>query len=425
MLNKPHQLNRPKQVKKFILSKRLFNLRKSKIKLGHILFIVENNTVPPDIRVWREAKTAKQAGYNVSVISPANRRFPKRYEVIEHIEIYRYPSLESQGDIGKQVLEYLNAFIWETYLSIKIFIKKRYEIIHSANPPDNIFIIALVLRIFGVKFIFDHHDLSSELYLCKYQGRKDMFYKILNWLEYCSCKAADVIISTNKSFRRYVIEKHGVAKEKIVIIRNDPEIYQQESEAQVQKANHYPIALVYVGAISVQDGVDVLVKIVNILVNDMNIKEINCKVVGDGDRLPAIKQLVKDVGLGRIFKFTGYIYDREMVKRYIHEADICLETAPYNEANRRSTFIKIMEYMLAGKPIVAFDLDETRESVGDTAILIEPGNLRGFADAINELVEDPIKRNTLGDRARDRIIKKLNWQNSSDILKSTYKNLYH
>ena len=43
------------------------------VKAGHILFIVENNTVPFDRRVWAEARAAREFGYEVSVICPFDR----------------------------------------------------------------------------------------------------------------------------------------------------------------------------------------------------------------------------------------------------------------------------------------------------------------------------------------------------------------
>lgn len=174
------------------------------------------------------------------------------------------------------------------------------------------------------------------------------------------------------------------------------------------------------GATSVQDGVDLLVNAMKILVYQLDQKEVKCTVIGDGDALPLARQLSSQFGLESHIDFTGYIYDREIVKRYMHEADICLEPAPYSEANSRSTFIKIMEYMACGKPIVAFDLDETRASVGDAAILIEPGNLTEFARGVQDLLADPQKRKVIGNRAYSRIVNHLNWEKSADTLKRIY-----
>ena len=71
----------------------------------------------------------------------------------------------------------------------------------ACNPPDDIFLVALPFKLFGVKYIFDHHDVNPELYLSKY-GKKDMLYKIQVWLEKMTFRCSDVVMSTNCSYRR-------------------------------------------------------------------------------------------------------------------------------------------------------------------------------------------------------------------------------
>jgi len=221
-----------------------------------------------------------------------------------------------------------------------------------------------------------------------------------------------------------VIQKHGVKPVKVFIVRNDPEVNVndnfQVSEVTSDKGR---VKLIYVGAINQQDGVDLLVQVVNILVKRLDCKFVGCRVVGDGEGLPEVKTLVADLGLDEYFEFTGYVYDRHLITAYIHEADICLETAPDSESNRKSTFIKIMEYMACGKPIVAFDLLETRVSTGESAILVDPGDVDKFADEVFKLVNDAEQRRALGRMARQRIIDHLNWNNSSRTLRKVYSDL--
>ena len=390
----------------------------------HILFIVENNAVPPDIRVWREAMTAKKAGYDVSVISPTSRIFEKGHEVIDGIEIYRHPAINGRGGKLNQVLEYANAFFWEIILCLKIFLKKRFDVIHGANPPDHIFLLATALRPFGVKYIFDHHDLSPELYLCKFNARRNAVFRMLSLLEKLSCLSADAVISTNESYKRHVIEKHRIKPDKVFVVRNDPDAIGKTKRVTVKGVwGDDLVKLLYVGSINTQDGVDLIVKVVHILVSELKQTSFHCAVVGDGDDLHCVKQLCKDLNMDRHFTFTGYIGDRELVKKYIEGADICLETAPDNDANRKSTFIKVMEYMSASKPIVAFDLDETRFSAAKSALLIEPGNLNAFAAGIMKLACDSALREKLGEDGRQRIEQVLNWDNASKELIRAYQQL--
>jgi glycosyltransferase involved in cell wall biosynthesis len=178
--------------------------------------------------------------------------------------------------------------------------------------------------------------------------------------------------------------------------------------------------LLYVGSINSQDGVDDIIRAIHCLIFDLGQKNIYCTIVGDGESLDEIKSLAKNLSVQDYVQFTGYVYDRDRVKQYVSDADICLESAPENDANTKSTFIKIMEYMACGKPIVAYDLAETRFSVGSGAILVPPGDYIAFSEAIKKLIDDPIRRQTLGTIARKRIIEELNWNSSARILLHAY-----
>jgi len=66
------------------------------------------------------------------------------------------------------------------------------------------------------------------------------------------------------------------------------------------------------------------------------------------------------------------VSDLDVYFRYLATADICVAPEPSNQYNDESTFVKIMEYMLAEKPVVAFDLPETRFSAEGAASYASP-----------------------------------------------------
>ena len=390
-------------------------------KKKHVLFIVENATIPLDWRVFREAQAVNEWDYKVSIISPKGRNATRSFENINGIDIYRYPTLILFKGRFAFIFEFANAIFWQIFLAIRIFIKKPFHIIHAANPPDNIFIVALFFKLWGVSYIFDHHDLAPELYLIRFAEKKDILYKILLLHEKISCKLADAIISTNESYKRIVASRHSVDPEKIFIVRNDPifsESLLKNKENDLGEKNK--IVILYLGTINPQDGVIILVQVIHYLVNNLNRKNFICSIIGSGDSLQLVKQTVKELKLEHFFNFKGFIYEKEKVKEYLYLSDICIEPAPDNELNKHSTFIKIMEYMAAAKPIVAFDLLETKYSANNSAIFVEPGDIIGFAKAINKLIDDPQLRKRLGNSGQKKIKNELNWDKSMQNLKNIY-----
>ena len=162
-----------------------------------ILIIVENLSVPFDTRVWKEARALQSNGYDVFVICPKGQGYTKPHEILEGVTIYRHPAPnEGKGKLGFLV-EYAAAMFWEKLFAWKVFFKHRFHLIQGCNPPDHIFWIAVPYKLFGVKYIFDHHDLAPELYFGKF-GRKGLLYHVQSWLEKMSFKTCTVSIATNK-----------------------------------------------------------------------------------------------------------------------------------------------------------------------------------------------------------------------------------
>ncbi len=390
----------------------------------HVLFIVENSTVPPDVRVWREARFARSRGWHVSVIAPRTEDCPLAYEVIDGIEIHRHPVLVRGSGARAQLLEYAGALVHEIALSLAIYRRRPFQVIHGANPPDHLFMIALLFRPLGVRYVFDHHDLAPELYLSKYGGRRTALYHALRLMERLSCRTAHAIVSTNHSYRRHVIRGHRIDARKVVVVRNDPEVGREPALVEVRRAEaHTVIRLLYLGSINTQDGVDLLVRSLGILVHELGETRVRCDVLGDGDDLPRVRRLCTELGLDPTVRFLGFVRDKKTILTHLRAADICLESAPLNEVNAKSTFIKIMEYMAQAKPIVAFDLPETRTSAGPAAVLVRPNDTAEFARAVQALIHDPARRVELGRQGRRRIVSELNWGRAAESLARVYADL--
>jgi len=159
------------------------------------------------------------------------------------------------------------------------------------------------------------------------------------------------------------------------------------------------------------------------LVFDLNRSDLLCLIIGDGDALAALKRQAEDLAIADYVLFTGWIDDPDRYSRYIGTADICVDSSPSNAYNDCCTTIKMMEYMAAGKPIVAFDLPEHRFTAQSCAIYARPNDELEFARAIAELIDAPQRRQAMGVIGRDRIEQQLAWSYSVSRLLEVYGNL--
>jgi glycosyltransferase involved in cell wall biosynthesis len=386
----------------------------------HILFIVENLTYPFDPRVYAEAIAATDFGYEVSVISPANDQYPLKYEKIDGIEVYRHSSFSQGAGKFSFILEYFNALLWELFLAIKIYRKKPFDLIHSANPPDHIFIIAALFKFFSVKYVFDHHDLSPERYVVIFE-RKDLFYKILLLMEQLTFRFADVVISTNESYKKIALKRGNKKENTVFIVRNGPRlkdiVWMPPNES---IKNGFKYLVVYLGVISYQERLDLLLEAASYMVYKKNIRDVKFMIVGKGPNLKELIQLSKEMRLDNYVTFTGFI-SYENLYEILATADVCLNPEPKNAYTDKSTMWKIMDYMAFGKPIVQFETKEGRVTAGGAALYVRDNNFVAFSEAVIDLINNPEKRYKMGEIGRERIEKKLNWDYQKDALARAYR----
>ena len=200
-----------------------------------VLIIVENLPVPFDRRVWKEAISLRDARYQVAVLCPKGKGYTKGYEKIDGVHVYRHPMPEEGSTPLGYLWEYGCALFWEFLYAWWIFFRRGFHVIQGCNPPDDIFLVALPFRLFGVRYVFDHHDVNPELYYSKYE-RKDFFYKAQVWLEKLTFRCATVVIATNNSYKEIAVSRGGKDPEDVFVVRNGPDLATFKPVTQRSKA---------------------------------------------------------------------------------------------------------------------------------------------------------------------------------------------
>jgi glycosyltransferase involved in cell wall biosynthesis len=387
-----------------------------------VLIIVENLPCPFDRRVMQEARTLAAAGYAVSIICPKGPGFEKSFESVDGIDIHRHAlPREADGALG-YALEYSVALVMEFWLSLKILFGRGFDVIHACNPPDTIFLIGGFYKLFGKKFVFDHHDINPELYEAKF-GKRGFGQKLLLALERMTFRTADMVISTNESYRHIALTRGGVDPHDVFVVRSGPDLRrlkQAPANAALKKGRKYLVG--YVGVMGKQEGIDLLLQAVQLIVLHLKRTDIHFGLVGGGTELTAMQQLAKDLGVADYVTFTGRVPDAELLEM-LNTADICVNPDRANEMNDRSTMNKIMEYMALGKPVVQFDLTEGRVSAGDASWYARPNDVADLAQKIVALLADAPLRQRMSVIGRDRIEQVLSWQHEAPRLLSAYEHL--
>ena len=384
-----------------------------------VLILVENLPSPFDRRVWQEATTLREAGYAVSIICPTGKGYERRHEVLDGIHIWRYSlPTEAQGALG-YALEYATALVKTFVLSWKVLFSRGFDVVHACNPPDLFFLIGGFYKLFGKKFLFDHHDANPELYEAKF-GRRDIFYRAMLVLERWTFRTADVSIATNESYRRIAMERGGMPAERVFVVRSGPCLERLRIvpvDETLKRGRKYLVG--YVGVMGRQEGIDHLLHAVAHVVFDLKRTDVHFGLVGGGTSLEEMRGLAAQLGVADYVTFTGRVPDAEMLAM-LSTADVCVNPDIANDMNDISTMNKIMEYMALGKPIVQFDLTEGRFSAQEASLYARRNDPFDLATKIVGLLDDPARRAAMGASGRRRIEKELEWRFEAPKLLAAY-----
>lgn len=392
-------------------------------KRHRTLMLLQNNSYPQDRRVFNEATSLHEAGNSVTVICPRSAGQP-RHEVVNGVRCYRYrPAPAGDSTLG-YIFEYGVALVMTWLLVLWVGVRHGFDVLHAHNPPDLFVLIAAPYKLIGKRFVFDHHDLAPEMYSARFpDGGKPSMERLLLSFERLTFRSADRVISTNDSYRQVAIERGGVEPHKVRVVRNGPDLRRFNAvPADPELAALEGTIMGYVGEMGVQDGLDHLLRALKHLRDSLSRDDFHCVLIGDGSDRPRLEGLATDLGLTSSVRFVGRQFGDDLL-RHLGAADICVCPDPKNAYTDASTMIKIAEYMVMRKPIVAYDLRENRVTAGNAALYAQPNDELDFARKLEQLMDDPVLRESMGSVGRQRVESGLTWEHSVPELLATYDEL--
>jgi glycosyltransferase involved in cell wall biosynthesis len=349
--------------------------------------MIVHGPFPPDPRVARAATVAVEQGWEVDVLA-LRQPGQAATERIAGATVTRL-SIAHQwgGGVGQVAREYLGFTFFASVRAARLAAARRYDVVHVNNPPDFLFVAALVPKLLGARVIFDVHDLAPDMFAMRFGGRRGarLADRVLRVIERAATGFADAVVTVHEPYRRELVSR-GVRPDKISVVMNAvDERLLPDRETQIPDAG---FRVVYHGTITPHYGVDLLVEAVAEVAG--HVDDIRLEIYGDGDALPRIRRLAADLGVvDRVWLSDGFLPHDEVVSR-VQAASVGVIPNLPTALNRFALSTKLFEYVALGVPVVAADLPTIREHFSDEEVLFfRPGDAGALASALASLHLEP------------------------------------
>lgn len=387
--------------------------------MPRILILVQNEPLPQDRHVWNQCGALVRAGYDVSVICPQGLdRHTEPFEHLDGVDIHRYKARYADDGVVAYGVEYAAALASMGRLARKLAKVKPFDLVHACSPPDFLLLAMLPLKRQGTKFIFDHHDLTPELFASRFGEAGGIVHRCTLLAEQVAFKLSDVVLSVNQSYREVALTRGKRNPDDVFVVRTGPDLDKfvaTPPEPELKRGKEFLFS--YVGVMGSQDGVDHAVRALAELKKKR--QDWHALFMGDGEMLEEMQELAKQLDVADECEFMGWV-EHDTVGRVLSTSDVCLAPDPKNPLNDVSSMIKISEYMAMSRPIVSYDLKESRVGASDAAVYATANDTAAFAAAIDELLDDPARREEMGAFGRRRAEEMMAWEHQERSLLRAY-----
>ncbi|GJQ34637.1 MAG: hypothetical protein JETCAE01_06470 [Anaerolineaceae bacterium] len=353
-------------------------------------------------------------GHSVHLITPNDGLLPPE-DTIEGARVTRIPQDLSDNFLARAVH-------FGKSVAAHLAIHPGYEIVHFRNIWDG-FQIAQNKRKIGYKTLFEVNGLPSIELKYHYPGMDSELLTKIKEQEIATLHLADAVICPSNVTRDY-IASFGLERKRVTVIPNgvSPSDFSITPLPSREGREH---VLLYIGTLADWQGLDIVIKALPKIIESRPVK---LHIVGRG-RSRQRKMLAKQI---RKLGLEDHVIVQPAVPHHeipelIAKADICVAPLALNDRNvtQGACPIKVLEYMAAGRPLLASNMPIVRELVRDDVdgLLFSPNDPEDLARQANLLLRDMELSQRLAESAAAHVREKFTWHESQKKLLKVYERL--
>lgn len=376
------------------------------------------------VRIYEETRVLQRLGQEVVVCTYHTGRDP------EGVDVRRAPRANPLARGEPRYIEVGSNFrkpYYDCLLALKatqVALQIRPTVIH-AHLHEGALIGYPLSRLLGVPLVFDYQgSLTSEMVDHGFLRRESPFFNPLHGVEGFINRASSRVITSSQNASDVLLRDFGYPPERVTTLPDSvdttvfrPRWEQPEAYAVRQRLGipEGRCLVVYLGLLAPYQGTGLLLEAAAQLVAEQ--VPVHFLIMGfPGEE--AYREQAAALGLAGHTTFTGRLA-YEDAPRYLAAGDIAA-SPKISETEGNG---KLLNYMAAGLPTVAFDTPVAREILGKLGMYAQVGNETDLAQCLRTLVEDPDLRKARGRELRDRAVSCFSWDTAGRSLVRIYDEL--
>jgi len=361
---------------------------------------------PFDTRIFhKEAKTLARAGYDVALIAQHDGN-----TVVEGVRVIGLPRVRNR----------LSRIFGLTWRAFRLALRQRADLYHF-HDPELLPIGVLLKLLTKAKVIYDAHEDYPQHMLSKEwlpRPLRGLASKLIWEVEKFSGRYLDAVVtptdSITKRFQQLKVRR-------ALTLYNFPSISSlTEDFTPFHKASSYD--LIHVGTLSAPRLGFILSIALELRKTGREVKW--CILGASSQLIEWAKARLTELNLVDNFTIIGWVPHAE-VERYLCQSRIGINHHLAEPRFLVAIPVKVFEYMAYGIPVVSSDLPLLRKFLGDEKciLLVKPGDVREFANAVKYLLDNPDVAEKMGAAGRKLAKEKYNWQTEGEKLLQLYDKL--
>lgn len=323
---------------------------------------------------------------------------------VSGVRIYRIPLAHRRSHLIRYLAEYAAFFLVATVLCLLLTTTRQYSAVEVDNLPDFLVFSALPSRLRKCRIVFFMYELIPDMVAARLGRRDHPVVRIASAVERLATRWVDHVITVSEPCRR-MLSSRGTDPQRVTVVPNA----QPRMSCPPRSAPDNPRLITH-GTIVERYGVDVAIRAMSCLHRDW--PGLTLEILGEGEQLPRLKQLVRELELDRHIHFEPFMSWQAAVQR-IRGATLGLVPVRADGYGELLLPTKLLEYASHGIPAICSHLPAIAEYFPpDSVAYFTPGSHQELAEQIDRLLANPIEAQHLAQRA-SQVIERISWEQAA------------